>query len=331
MRTARIKAPTHFPVAYYHCFSRIVNKDPVVGEREKEKFRLFMRHYEGFCGVKVLTYCILSNHFHILLEVPAPPSTPLSDPDFLERLRGLKDSAWSRTTRDQFQRFLDAGQPEAAQALKQRVCRLMWDVSGFMKLLKQRFSQWYNRLHERKGTLWEERFGSVLVEGVGKVLQTMAAYIDLNPIRAGIVKDPKEYRWSGYAEAVAGGREAQEGLEKVMGEKGLEGYRSWIYCYGVMDEGLTEAGEPKRLGFTPEEVQQVLAAKGRLPLHEYVRLRVRYFVQGRVLGTQAFVEGLWQEYRRRNGLVRKVKGARAMAGVEEGFFSFQGSRYGPVG
>jgi putative transposase len=169
------------------------------------------------------------------------------------------------------------------------------------------------------------------VEGVGTVLQTMAAYIDLNPIRAGIVKDPKEYRWSGYAEAVAGGREAQEGLEKVMGEKGLEGYRSWMYCYGVMDEGLTEGGEPKRLGFTPEEVQQVLVAKGKLPLHEYVRLRVRYFVQGRVLGTQAFVEGLWQEYRRRNGLVRKVEGARAMVGVEEAFFSFQGSRCGPAG
>ncbi len=331
MRTARIKAPPSFPVAYYHCTSRIVNKDPVMGDCEKEKFRLFMRHYERFCGVKVLTYCILSNHFHILLEVPARPSAPLSDAEFQERLQGLKDSAWSRTTRDQFQRFLDAGQPEAAQALKQRVCRLMWDVSGFMKLLKQRFSQWYNRLHERKGTLWEERFGSVLVEGVGKVLQTMAAYIDLNPIRAGIVKDPKEYRWSGYAEAVAGGWEAQEGLETVMGERGLAGYRSWMYRCGWMDEGLTEEGKPQRLGFTEEEVRGVLAAKGKLPVWEYVRLRVRYFAQGRVLGTQSFVEGLWEEYRQRNGLLKKVEGARPMVGVEGNLYSFQGPRYAPTG
>jgi hypothetical protein len=44
----------------------------------------------------------------------------------------------------------------------------MWDVSAFMKLLKQRFTQWFNRQRGRKGTLWEERFkkgsekGSVL-------------------------------------------------------------------------------------------------------------------------------------------------------------------------
>ena len=57
-----------------------------------------------------------------------------------------------------------------------------------MKLLKQRFTQWFNRQRGRKGTLWEERFKSVLVEGTGEVLATMAAYIDLNPVRAGIVK-----------------------------------------------------------------------------------------------------------------------------------------------
>jgi putative transposase len=72
-----------------------------------------------------------------------------------------------------------------------------------MKTLKQRFSVWYNRNHRRYGTLWADRFKSVLVEGSGNPLQTMAAYIDLNPVRAGIVEDPKEYRFSGYAEAVA--------------------------------------------------------------------------------------------------------------------------------
>ncbi|MGE3312392.1 MAG: transposase, partial [Limisphaerales bacterium] len=61
----------------------------------------------------------------------------------------------------------------------------MYDVSAFMKLVKQRFTQWYNRRVGRKGTLWEDRFRSVLVEGAGDALVTMAAYIDLNPVRAG--------------------------------------------------------------------------------------------------------------------------------------------------
>ncbi len=51
-----------------------------------------------------------------------------------------------------------------------------------MKLLKQRFSVWYNRSHQRYGTLWSERFKSVLVEAKSGVM-TVAAYIDLNAVR----------------------------------------------------------------------------------------------------------------------------------------------------
>ncbi|MEZ5431159.1 MAG: hypothetical protein R3F31_08270 [Verrucomicrobiales bacterium] len=47
-------------------------------------------------------------------------------------------------------------------------------------------------------------------------LLTMAAYIDLNPVRAGMVDDPKDYRWCGYAEAVAGGRRARRGLGTML-------------------------------------------------------------------------------------------------------------------
>jgi len=92
----------------------------------------------------------------------------------------------------------------------------MWNVSGFMHGVKQRFTQWYNGRKGRKGTLREDRFKSVVVEGVGQALGAMAAYIDLNPVRAGIVADPKDYRWSGYGAAMAGRRGAKEGLRKVV-------------------------------------------------------------------------------------------------------------------
>ena len=73
----------------------------------------------------------------------------------------------------------------------------MFDLSEFVKDVKQRFSQSYNRRHGRKGALWEERFKSVLLEGNVGTLSTVSAYIDLNPMRAGIVDDPKDYRFSG--------------------------------------------------------------------------------------------------------------------------------------
>jgi hypothetical protein len=76
------------------------------------------------------------------------------------------------------------------------MCRLI------MKELKGRFAQWYNRRHHRYGVLWAERFKSVLIEE-GQALSAVAAYIDLNPLRAGLCEDPKDYRYCGYAEAIA--------------------------------------------------------------------------------------------------------------------------------
>ena len=216
------------------------------------------------------------------------------------------------------------GQHEAAEVLRERVMARMWDVSGFMKLLKQRFTQWYNRLHERTGTLWEARFKSVLVEGAGNALATMAAYIDLNPVRAKLVLDPKDYRWCGYAAAMAGETNAVDGLTVVLaGVEGnrktaaetLRGYRCWLYGQGEEREGLTEERKPIRAGLPPEAVAQVIEAKGRLPLREYLRLRVRYFTDGAALGTRGFVNTVFEALRNRFG-PRRRDGARRLRYLE---------------
>ena len=91
----------------------------------------------------------------------------------------------------------------------------MHDLSEFMKTLLQRSTRWFNRTHERSGTLWEERCKSVIVES-GIAARTMATYIDLNPVRAVMVRDPAEYHWCSYGEAVAdgakgNGKKAREG------------------------------------------------------------------------------------------------------------------------
>jgi hypothetical protein len=53
-----------------------------------------------------------------------------------------------------------------------------------MKTLLQRFTRWFNRTHERSGTLWEQRYKSVIVES-GLAARTIAAHMDLNPVWAG--------------------------------------------------------------------------------------------------------------------------------------------------
>ena len=326
MRQPRLKAPSSHPVAYYHCLSRVVDRQFVLGEREKERFVALMREYEVFCGVRVLTFCIMSNHFHLLVEVPQRPEALPSDEELLRRVERLSGLAGGGTTRQMLERFRKLGQDKPAEELRERLFARMWDVSPFMKLLKQRFTQWFNHERGRAGTLWEERFKSVLVEGAGEALATMAAYIDLNPVRANLVEDPKDYRWCGYAETLAGRRRAKEGLRIVVagGERvapenltlveAVARYRVWLFGQGEANEGTDAEGCPLRRGFSREAVTRVLEEKGRVALADYLRLRVRYFADGAVLGTRGFVDGVFTAFRKRFGAKRK-DGARRLRGV----------------
>ena len=77
----------------YHCISRVVNREFVFETTEKEQLRKFMRMYEVFSGNRVLAYCFMSNHLHLLLEIiPASPEG-LTDEELLRRLRAIHSEA----------------------------------------------------------------------------------------------------------------------------------------------------------------------------------------------------------------------------------------------
>ena len=304
MRVARLKARPEAPTAFYHCISRVVDRRFIFEDREREHFADLMRRYEIFCGVNVLTYVLMSNHFHILVEVPRRPDVLPSQADLLNRIEALHGPLYAHNTRT----HLASMTPEDALRHLNAYWRRMYDVSWFIRMIKQRFSQWYNARKERCGTLWEQRFKSVLVEGTGDVLAAVAAYIDLNPVRVGLVSDPKDYRWSGYGEAVAGGSRARDGIRLIM--KGLErrkwegileGYRVWMF--GQADEIKGHGG------ITPEIVDAVVRSKGKLPLTEYLRCRVRYFTDGLAIGSRSFVDDVFTKERWRFGKKRR-DGAR---------------------
>ena len=286
MRTRRILGD---PGVAYHCLSRVVDRRMVLGEVEKEKFRSMMRKVESFCGVRILTYAILSNHFHILVQVPRMDE--LSDEELLRRLGYLYDKSYVGELRKQLEAYRAEGREDRADKLREKYLRRMVDLSEFMKTLKQRFTQWYNRSHERKGTLWEERFKSVLVEFRPGALRTMAAYIDLNAVRAGLMEDPKDYRFCGYGEGAGDWRRVSRA------------YRQILYVRGE------KTG--KRHGISPRKVRQVVERGGRLSPAELMQCRVRYLSDGAVLGTRSFVEEIFEKHREQFGLKRK-SGARPM-------------------
>ena len=299
MRQARIKVPTDEGPGVYHAMTRTVNGERLFDDFAKEVLRKQLRQVTDYTGVEVITYAILTNHFHLLLRVPQ--QIELADAELLRRYRML----YPRPTRYQTQRLdviqtqLATNGPEAV-AWRRRQLALMGDLSQFMKLLKQRFSIWFNKSHRRYGTLWAERFKSILLEPKDRVIETVAAYIDLNGVRAGLVVDPKDYRFCGYAEAVAGSAIAQSGIRSIDAaaneswEEAHAGYRQILFGTGA---GPREHGGSIAI----EEFERVLKEGGKLPRPTVLRCRMRYFTDGAVLGSQAFVETQLSILRRRAG------------------------------
>jgi REP element-mobilizing transposase RayT len=329
---------------FYHCISRVVDRRFVLGPDEKEKFRALMRIYERFSGCRVTAYCLMDNHFHLLLEVPPMVPGGLSDKELLQRLAALYGEAVvagvARELAEARQKVAQGlANEELVRQIHGRFTYRMHDLGEFMKGLLQRYTQWHNRRHQRTGRLWEDRFKSVIVED-GVAARTMAAYIDLNPVRAGAVEEPAAYRWSSYGEAIGGGvkghgRTARAGLVRAWGahrgmpaDAGLwskevaKAYRRMLMGGAVerSEERLTRDGQVvkkvlrkgmRKEGEEPGRMPN--AAAGDIPFATALRCRVRYFTDGAVIGSRAFVDEAFARSRGRFGAKRRT-GARKMKG-----------------
>jgi putative transposase len=345
MRTGRLLAEEGSVEACYHCVTRVVERRFAFGDREKEKFVEILRAYEEFCGVQVLTFCIMSNHVHLLVHVPKPPEHMPDDAELVRLVKRADLSSPAAELEQNLAKMRASGDDAGADRLRARFLCRMWDLASFMQSVKQRFSQWFNARNDRAGTLWEGRFKSILVEGTGQTLSTMAAYIDLNPVRAGIVKDPADYRWSGYARAVGGDQRARRGLKKVVlgvllsqqpGETERREMQRLLSRYRVylFENGEERKAEPNgaggRRGIGAREVEAVIRSGGKLSFYQSLRCRVRYFSDGYVIGARSFVEGVFAAHRERFGRRRK-SGAREMRGVDlPGIFTIRDLRNRPI-
>ena len=300
--------------SYYHCIDRVVDRHRCLGDTERRHFRLWMRRLEQFCGVQVVTHCLMENHFHLLVRVPCREKMIAKERLTEARLRELLPLIYGgRELRSALQELDRAAQQgpngKWLEEILARYEARRFSLSIFLKELKQRYTRWHNRRHRRTGTLWEDRFRSVLVEGDERALMTMAAYIDLNPVRAGIVEDPKDYHWCGYAEAVAGEKTARRGLGAIL-ERTSFGvnrqvtwrntaprYRMLLYGHGEERNADARTGKGGRLGMTREAVEKVLQRGGELSVSEILRCRVRYLTHGAAIGGSEFLQQVMEENR----------------------------------
>ncbi len=209
-------------VGVYHLCSRIVDKRFVIKQREKVRFMELARGGAAFAGVELLSWCVMDNHFHLLVRVSPVDAESLDDEEVFRRIGELYSPNKCSYLRGVWQRCGDA---KSRARFLAPYRRRMGNLSDFMKTLKQRFSQWYNLRKGREGTLWEGRFRSVLLEhsngdqGLGPLVRFVAGYIDLNPVRARMVARSEQSPWNAFGLAVRGDDLALSGLKLLWGER----------------------------------------------------------------------------------------------------------------
>lgn len=328
---------------HFHCMSRTTGGDLLFGDIEKEAFRKLMRRLERFSGVEVLTYAVVGNHFHLLLRVPErekflrrfKKGSRLEREDRLfDHLKLLYSQVYLTQLKAELAVMTEKGMDELYEKTLQGYLSRLCSLEHFMKELKERFSRWFNKRHDRRGTLWQDRYRSVLVED-GEALQTMAAYIDLNPVRAGLVDDPKNYRWCGYAEALGGSKRARRGLCVILEltvatweSTARETYRRLLLGAGieaseeVKESEMRQGSKYRRRGMNRKKVLAELREGKALSKADLLRCRVRYFSDGLVLGSRDFVEKAFLEKREWFGPKRK-SGARGLPVEGENSFSLR--------
>jgi len=214
-------------VSFYHLISRVVKgvrKDGsyAFAPLDKDILMKVNQKVEDYFLLDTVSMCLMSNHIHKIIRRKRDAGKDISFKDLAKR----------------HQKF--HGLEEPLDARCKEIRDLRWklnDVSFYMQTLLSMMARAYNLENNRVGSLWNPRFKSVQLIS-GGALSNCIAYVELNPVRAGIVKDPRDYKWSTW------GRMGRSGEHP--------GYRVLVdslrYAYGEGYHSYTDAHLFSHLG-----------------------------------------------------------------------------------
>ena len=134
-----------YPGAFYHITARgNEKKDIFRDDKDRKRFLEYLETAVGRYKAVIHTYCLMSNHYHLLLTTPEG------------------------------------------------------NLSQIMRHINGGYTAWFNKRHNRFGHLFQGRYKAILVDA-DPYAGELSRYIHLNPVRAGMVRQPEHYRWSSYA------------------------------------------------------------------------------------------------------------------------------------
>ncbi len=284
---------------WYHLTCRIAGHEgeyPLADPLRRRQLINTIRHYASIYFCRVAAFCIMGNHYHLVLQFEAEREVPRKKLEarakvmypgglMRQRLATWSDADWERYR------------------------KRLFDVSEFMRNVQMAYARWYNMTYRRKGRFWGDRFHSVVL-GDDRALLDCILYVELNPVRAGIVERPEAWDGASMHHREAAADKWLVPIEKLLPHNSREAamveFRQLLYHRGAVP---TKAGQAR----ISQELLKQEAARGYQSQGMFLR-RLRFFTDGVVIGTEAFVRAQigilrgkgW--YRRRKNPVRQLDG-----------------------
>jgi len=300
----------------YHVMSRTALDSFPLGDIEKDFMLDLLRQYASLYFVEILGFCLMGNHFHILVRMF--PEHKFTDEEIKKRYENFYGD----------EKIFAAGW---IPTLREKLSSL----SEFVREIKVGFTRYYNKRHHRCGYFWGDRFKSVIVEN-GETLINCLAYIDLNPLRAGLVERPEDYRWNSLGYHVQTGNKDNFlsfdfGLKEfgvLNAEERLKRYRRYVYEAGALNRPEKMVTPVPSSGATGQAgvIHSKVLAKERENDFELNRVRrfkyrTRYFTDSGIIGSKEFV---FENYQRFKGVFmsKREKIPRPVVGLD-GIYSLK--------
>ncbi|HCK92413.1 MAG TPA: transposase [Gammaproteobacteria bacterium] len=182
---------------YYHCISRCVRRAFLCGQdnqtgrsfnHRKQWLVDLMHEMAEVFAIQICAYAVMSNHYHLVLFVNVEEALSWTDKEVVQRWASLFPMSKAQTYIEMDINFHNL-KPNQISNIKQWRSQLM-DISWFMRKLNEYIARKANKEDECAGRFWEGRFKSQALLDESALLACMA-YVDLNPIRAGISQTPE--------------------------------------------------------------------------------------------------------------------------------------------
>jgi len=243
----------------HHITSRIAHRVFFLGEDERNDLIEMLRRAASFSGIQLLAWCVMTNHFHFLVYLPPRPE--ISDDEVLARVAALKGDAGRRAVEAVLAQWRQQGNEPAVSQWFARQRRRMYDVGEFMKIVKQWFTEEYNRRQSHVGTLWEATYFDRVVEYKTSEIAKCAGYVHLNPVRAAACAGYTDYPWSSFSALAKGDDVALAGMRFIYDDPQAEA-AELTARHSILLDDLLEKEKRRRA----EEIARKRAAGYEMPV-----------------------------------------------------------------